>query len=124
MEGFLKSDSVLGQVQYLMEDPRFMTEKPYYLHFDYDYDLPSTNTSENNKQLVIHNARTIQLGSNRMFEMYGFAKMQLTCRLRYEEYLDPDRVVEVLYPHCIDIVRSLFPSAAAIKVLEHGVCTR
>jgi len=115
--------SVAATIQYLRRDPLHDAEKPYYLYFDYEYDLPRTNTLADYQLVAIHNARDIDTPVDELLRTSGFAKLPIHCPLRSEEYFDAAKVRDHLYPGYASIVRSLFPDATQVKFLEHNVRT-
>lgn len=117
-------DSFKAKIQYLARDEQHRWVKPYYLHFNYEADIPPTNTSPDDRFVHIRNARNLQIPSNEMFHQKGFTQLHLDCSLTPEEYCDDKKVEEVLYPKYKSATRHLFPNAARIEVLEHAVSKR
>jgi hypothetical protein len=117
-------DSFKAKIQYLARDEQHRLVKPYYLHFNYESDLPPTNTSPDDRFVHIRNARNLQIPSKEMFLQKGFTQLHLDCSLTPEDYCDDKKVEEVLYPKYISAARHLFPNAARIEVLEHAVSKR
>ncbi|KAM3547335.1 hypothetical protein ARSEF4850_010082, partial [Beauveria asiatica] len=111
-------------LQYLAQDAAHERVKPYYLHFEYDHELPPTNTNPDDRLLPIHNARDLGMPPEQMFSALGFTRLRLACALTPEEYRDPEKVKAVLYPEYRAIARRLFPAAARVKVLEHAIRKR
>jgi hypothetical protein len=97
--------------------------KPYYLYFDYNSELPPTNTTADDQFVQIRNARNLDIPSKDMFFELGFTRLHLDCPLTPEEYWDRKKVKEILYPKYKSVARLLFPDAARVEILEHAVCT-
>ena len=114
-------DSVKAKIQYLARDDQHQLVKPYYLYFDYDYDLAPTNTTADDRFVQICNARSLSIPSRDMFFEWGFAQLRLDCPLTPEEYWYNKKVEEILYPKYKSIAQFLFPNAARVEVLEHAV---
>ncbi|GKZ25984.1 hypothetical protein AbraIFM66951_001983 [Aspergillus brasiliensis] len=117
-------DTIKAQVQYLAQDDQHQQVKPYYLHFQYDSDIPPTNTAGDDRLVPIHNARNLDISSKEMFSKYGFTQLHLECPLTPEEYYYDKRVEDVLYPLYKSLARGLFPDAARVEVLEHATRKR
>ncbi|KAF7940824.1 uncharacterized protein EAE97_007010 [Botrytis byssoidea] len=117
-------DSVKAMIQHLARDNQHKLVKPYYLYLDYDYDLPSTNTTADEQFVQIRNARKLGISSREMFSKCGFAQLHLTCPLTPEEYWYNEKVEKILYPKYKSIARFLFPNAVRVEVLEHAVRKR
>ncbi|THV54879.1 hypothetical protein BGAL_0018g00350 [Botrytis galanthina] len=113
--------SVKAMIQYLARDNQHKLVKPYYLYLDYDYDLPSTNTTADEQFVQIRNARNLGISSREMFSKWGFTQLHLNCSLTPEEYWYNEKVEKILYPKYKSIAQFLFPNAARVEVLEHAV---
>ncbi|OOQ89349.1 hypothetical protein PEBR_27544 [Penicillium brasilianum] len=119
-----RDDAFKAKIQYLARDEQHRLVKPYYLHFNYESDIPPTNTSPDDRIVHIRNARNLQIPSREMLLQKGFTQLHLDCSLTPEEYCDDKKVEEVLYPKYKSAARHLFPNAARIEVLEHAVSKR
>lgn len=114
-------DTIVAEIQYLVKDPKHDNEQPYYLYYEYGNAIPRTNTINDSRYVSIYNARNINIEPGEMFKDYGFAKMNLCSSLSAEEHFDSVQVKQVIYPECLKLLRSLFPEADRVEVLEHGV---
>ena len=65
-------NSNLGLLQYLARDTKHETEKPYCLYYEYDFDIPRTNTAEDNRTVCMRNARHLRELPGAMLSSYGF----------------------------------------------------
>lgn len=113
--------SVQAVIQYLSRDSKHDIEKPYYLHYDYDFDLPRTNTKLDLRRVEIHNARNLTVPAEQQFSECGFTMMPVQCPLSHQEYYDKDKVKTLLYPTFVELLKKVVPDAVRIEVLEHAV---
>ena len=115
-------NTVSGILQYLAKDEIFDIEKPYYLYYNYDFDLPRTNTKEQYATVEVYNARDLDESAESMFLKRGFAKINVASDLTALEHYEPQKVAADLYPQYEVLARRLFPTAVRFQVLEHTVC--
>ncbi|KAF7197330.1 Oxidoreductase R2 [Pseudocercospora fuligena] len=116
--------TVYAVVPYMRRDERHKHEKPYYLYYQYDFDLPRTNTEVDRHKMAIHDARTLKGTPKDLFDAYGFTMLHCDCDMTQEDYQNSARTRAVLYPRFKELVKLLFPDAARVEVLEHGVRKR
>lgn len=116
----VQDESTMTEVYYIVKDPKHETEKPYSLYYEPDDGIPRTNVSNEARIIKVVNARN--MGRNITFEEFGFAALSLKSVLSPDDFYQQDRVINVYYDECRDLLRSLFSDAAKIEILEHVVC--
>lgn len=107
----------LAEVYYIAKDPRHEIEKPYSLYYDPDDGIPRTNVTNEARLIEIHNARSI--GRNITYKDFGFAALSFRSALLSDDFYQRDIVVDVYYGECKKLLRTLFPDADKIEILEH-----
>jgi hypothetical protein len=116
-----QDEDLVADVYFLVKDVKHQTEKPYTLYYDPDDGIPRTNVTNERQSITISNFRSIK--ADAPFQEYGFTALQLSSKLSVEEFYQHERVVEVYYPECKNILEKMFPDASRIYILEHLVCS-
>jgi len=112
-------DAIEAEVAYLQHDPIHETEKPYTMNYNTEGLLPTTNTKNELRNIVINSFRTMK--SPPSYEACGFTTKTLQSSLRMVDFDDPTKVKDVFYSEVKDLVWSMYPNAGAVEVLEHQV---
>jgi hypothetical protein len=115
-------DAIQTEITYLVKDPKHEHEKPYDIRYDTGGTIPNTNMENETKPVTIHNFRAFE--NSQSFKDYGFSSAKINCALTAAEFDDEKRVEEVYYPMVEKFIRTRFPDAFEVKILEHHVRTQ
>jgi hypothetical protein len=115
-------DAIQTEITYLVKDPKHEHEKPYDIRYDTGGAIPSTNMENETRSVTIHNFRAFE--NSQSFKDYGFSSAKINCALTAAEFDDEKRVEEVYYPMVEKFIRTSFPDAVEVRILEHHVRTQ
>ncbi|KAF2267889.1 hypothetical protein CC78DRAFT_565707 [Lojkania enalia] len=116
------NDEIWTKIDYTVKDPKHEHEKPYDIRYDTGGVMPSTNLTNEAKQVVIHDFRSLQ--DPRNFEEYGFSLERLGCTLTDTVFHEQKSIEEVYYPVIEKILWDKFPNADAVLILEYNLRKR
>ncbi|KAF1813256.1 hypothetical protein P152DRAFT_395338 [Eremomyces bilateralis CBS 781.70] len=116
------SDDVQTELNYLTKEAKHKEEKPYEMRYDTGGVIPHTNMSSDLRTITIRNFRPLQ--DPRSFIEYGFRVANVDCSMTEAAFDDDEKVETQYYPAVEKLLQQMFPDAAEIRVLEHGVSQR
>lgn len=112
-------DFISTEVLYLAKDPKHHEEKPYAIAYDAGGVIPQTNMTNESFPIQIQNFRPVQISNS--FDDFGFAVEKLDHKWTAAQFRDEISVKERLYPQVERILRKQFPTAIAVRIIEHNV---
>lgn len=111
--------STIGSISFLSQDGSlYMEEKPYSLKFPPPDGLPKSNIQGYSHDEVIENVR----GQEERFsiESHGFALVPLESVIKYDEYDDEEKIVELYLPQVAAMLKRML-KASRVQIFEHLV---
>lgn len=110
--------TVKSCLYFMRKEDRHQHEKPYALRFVAETDLPQTNfVLEPHEGVVLHDMRGVY--QKFTIEDNGFTILKLPCKIPYEHYDDPEKVVD--YLRVVEDVLKAHLGAARVDVFRHSV---
>ena len=108
-----------SSVYFLERNSLYLSEKPYSLRFEFTaaVPLPRTNVLREPHDIALYDLRPCKVDFR--IDKQGFAVVDLSSVLRYEDYSNNDKVKDVYYKEAEAAISNLLPKSKWARVIEH-----
>jgi len=111
----MSDSTVHADIHFLAEDELYEEEKPYSLRYEPEGDYARTNINiEKHEGIEIHDLRGLEFS----FEKNGFTVMNLESKMKYEDWDDPEKVVEIYLREVSSSLKKLL-GARHVQIFDH-----
>jgi hypothetical protein len=111
------SQTIVGNINFLIRSPLYDTVKPYTLRYQPSDDFPQTNVERTLHEITFHDMRQQQGLS---YEKDGFMLASMESCMKYEDYDDVEKVEKVHQKEIVEMARKSL-GAMHVEVLDYVV---
>ena len=103
--------SIATEIYHLKELPTYAAEKPYTMRYVPDGEVAVTNVQREKHLIKVKDMRDNIANNLLHLNRNGFTMSPVTTKMSYEDYDDPDKIINVYVPALEDILLTYFPGS-------------